>query len=264
MKPGDYVLPSSESESRRLEKQAMLYGGIDFLTPFLEARPVTVLDVGCGTGVFTRQVAASLPSSNVLGVDMDQERLALARSAGTGVNDRYESGELTHLPVDSDSVDLVFCRFVLIHAPDPTAALGEMVRVCKPGGQIVAYEMMHDGIWFSPPKPAMSELLQVLMGVMRERGMEPSQGLHVAPALIRAGLEQVEVQAVPHHALAHEPLFEVYRRNWIETVSGLDQILGASFDADLIARALEELERTGGDELLLELAVLAHGRKPTA
>ncbi|HEY3352048.1 MAG TPA: class I SAM-dependent methyltransferase [Polyangia bacterium] len=261
MSARDYVLPSSASEAARLEQQAALYGGTDFLRPFLAVRPREVLEVGCGTGCFCRHVGAQLPGRQVTGLDLDAGRIAYARARSATPNVRFEEGDLLHLPFDADRFDLVFCRFVLVHLADPTAALREMARVARPGGVVLAYDMVHDGIWFSPPKPAFARLLRAALDVMRERGMEPSQGLHLAPGMIRAGLAEVGVEVIPHHALAAEPRFEAYRRNWLDTVTGLAEILGAHFDAGLVEEARAELEQRGADELLVELTVLAHGRK---
>jgi SAM-dependent methyltransferase len=255
----DYVLPSSESESARLERQGRLYGGTDFLEPFLAEAPGRVLEVGCGTGFFTRHVGERLPQSEVVGIDMDEGRLAFARKRSQFANLSFAWGDLADLPFDDDSFDLVYCRFVLIHAPDPAAALAEMARVARPGGRVVAYEMVHDGIWFSPEKPAFSRVLAEAMRVMRERGMEPSQGLHLGPAMVRAGLAEVQVEVVPHSCLAGTSTFEGYRRNWIETVSGLEGILGEAFDRSLLERAVEELSDPSPDQFLVELTVLASG-----
>jgi ubiquinone/menaquinone biosynthesis C-methylase UbiE len=263
MTSSDYVLPCSESESERLERQARLYGGTGFLEPFLAARPGAVLEVGCGTGVFTRHVGAQLPDSRVVGLDMDEGRLAFARARNVAPNVRYQAADLLHLPFEDGRFDLVFCRFVLVHVPDPTQALREMARVTRPGGVVVAYDMVHDGIWFSPPKPAFAQLLRAALDWMREHGMEPSQGLHLASGMIRAGLADVHAQVIPHSALAVEPRFEQYRRNWVETMTGLSEILGTRFDPALVEAARAELDRQGADEFLLEVTVLAHGRKPS-
>jgi len=80
-------------------------------------------------------------------------------------------------------------------------------------------------------------------------------------AMIRAGLADVRVRVVTHHALASEPLFDTYRLNWLDTVSGLHEILGARFDAGLVDAARRELERRGADDFRLELTVLASGTK---
>jgi SAM-dependent methyltransferase len=257
-----YILPSSDAESERLERQAVLYGGLDFLRPFLADSPREVLDVGCGAGHFTRRVAAELQGGRVTGLDADAGRLSFARARNEAPNADFAEGDLHRLPFVDGAFDLVFCRFVLVHVTDPTLALREMVRVARPGGSVVAYDMVHDGIWFSPEKPAFAQLLRTALGIMRERGMEPSQGLHLGPGMIRAGLDRVQVQVIPHHALAPDPLLETYRRNWLDTVTGLSEILGANFEASLVQRARAELEHRTVDEFLLELTVLAHGTKP--
>lgn len=65
--PDDYMLPSTEDESLRLQLQgARLYGGTSFLDGALARGPRKVLDVGCGTGYFARHVAACLPNAFVV------------------------------------------------------------------------------------------------------------------------------------------------------------------------------------------------------
>jgi ubiquinone/menaquinone biosynthesis C-methylase UbiE len=261
--PGQgYVLPSSASESDRLERQAALYGGVEILEPFLADGPLRILDVGCGTGFFTRHVATRLPGSRVTGVDMDASRLAFASARCASPNATFERGDMLRLPFADGTFDLAYGRFVLCHLVDPMLALREMARVVRAGGRVVAYDMVHDGIWFSPVKPAFSRLLGEALRMMRERGMEPSQGLHLASTMIRAGLSDVTVQVIPHHALGGDPMFETYRRNWIETVAGLSEILGSRFDHGLVASALADLEPKGPEQLVVEVTVLASGRKP--
>jgi SAM-dependent methyltransferase len=256
-----YVLPASAGESVRLERQARLYGGTSFLNPFLLESPRRVLEIGCGTGFFARHVARQLPGARVIGVDANSERLRFARELAGPDAVAFERAELTALPLADESVDLAFGRFVLVHATDPSAAIDELRRVVRPGGRIATFEMVHDGIWFSPPKPAFSRLLDAVLAVLRERGMEPDQGLHTGPALVRAGLEDVRVEALPHQALAGEPLFAEYRDNWLATIDGLGEILGRRFAREQIDAALEELRDPRPDQLLIELTVLAHGRR---
>lgn len=259
--PGSYVLPSSEGESDRLEAQAALYGGTAFLDPFLSEQPTAVLEVGCGTGFFVRYTAERLPGSRVVGLDMETERLAYAREKASQPELEFIEGDLLDLPFDEATFELVYSRFVMVHASDPTGALTEITRVTRPGGRVVAYDMVHDGIWFSPPRPALEELLAITMGVMRERGMEPSQGLHLAPALIRAGLVDVTAEAITHGGIAGQAQFEAHRANWIQTVAGLSETIGHSFEAALVERALEELGDQRPDQFLVELTVLASGLK---
>ncbi|MBW2529984.1 MAG: methyltransferase domain-containing protein, partial [Deltaproteobacteria bacterium] len=170
-----YILPSSDAESRRLEEQATLYGGTDFLDPFLAAEPAAVLDAGCGTGFFTRHAAGRLPESRVVGLDQDEGRLALARRLGGLTNLEFQQGDLGALPFGDGEFDLVFSRFVTVHATDPDGDLAEQLRVTRAGGTVVAYDMVHSGVWFSPHRPAFAAVLAEATRVMRERGMEPDQ-----------------------------------------------------------------------------------------
>jgi SAM-dependent methyltransferase len=256
-----YPLPSTCSESRRLEQQSSLYGGVAFLEPFLAQQPRRVLDLGCGTGHFAARVAAELGSSAVIGVDIDLGRLAASASVGRpplgSSRPRAQQADICALPFADGSFDLAYARFVLLFQPDPLAALREVLRVLRPGGQLVVYDMVHDGVWFSPPSPAFSEALKWIVSALRERGLEPNQGLHLAGALRRAGFAAVEVRPMPQLVQRGDPSFEAHLDNWRQTLISVGQQLKA-IDAELVAEALAELD-SGAPELLLETALLAWG-----
>lgn len=257
-----YVLPSTESESMRLHIQgARLYGGVKFLKPFLEEKPKKILDVGCGTGFFSKFAADTLPNSEVIGVDSNDQRLNYARERNSNPNLKFTNGSLPRIPFEDDTFDLAFCRFVLAHAANPANSLCEMTRVVKPGGRLVAYEAVHDGIWFSPKKPAVSKILDKLILVMQQRGMEPSPGLYLATGMVQAGLKNIEAKAIPHSCRPSDPIFEDCRKNWIDTISGLNEILGDEFKKSDVKKAMEELREDRPDTFILEITVLAQGMK---
>lgn len=258
-----YVFPSTEAEAQRLELQgSRLYGGASFLEPFLARNPRAVLDVGCGSGYFTRHVADALPSATVTGLDIDEPRLASARSRAGDRTIHFELGDMASMPFPGDSFDLVFSRFALVHAQDPAAAVREMARVLKPGGTLVAYDMVHEGIWFVPDRPAFAEALRGVVRVLRERGAEPNQGLLLATWMQHVGLSEISVRVIAHHALATDELFDAHRDNWTATLRHLGESLGSLLDAETLKAALAELERVAGDELLVETTVLASAQKP--
>lgn len=89
-----------------------------------------VLDVGCGTGEFTRVVAAET-DGRVVGIDRDPSLLA-------DVDCRVVRGDALHLPFSEDSFDLVVCQALLVNLPDPTAAVREFARVSR--GTVAAVE----------------------------------------------------------------------------------------------------------------------------
>ena len=256
-----YVYPSTDAEAQRLELQgSKLYGGMSFLEPFLAQSPREVLDVGCGSGVFARHVARALPSADVIGLDIDEARIDYARAHSDEKNVRFELGDMASLPLASDSFDLVFSRFALVHNQDPTAAMREMARVLKPEGVLVAYDMVHEGIWFVPDRPAFAEALRGIVRVLRERGAEPNQGLFLGPWMKRAGLD-VSVRVIAHHAAADDELYHAHRDNWIATLMHMGEGLDPLLDPETLHSAIGEIERVSGDELFVETTVLAWGKK---
>jgi ubiquinone/menaquinone biosynthesis C-methylase UbiE len=103
------------------------------------------LDVGCGVGHWGQLLANVVPSSaRAQGVDREPLWVAKAagRAAARGLSDRfnYQVALAENLPFADGSFDLVTCQTVLIHLPDPGAAIDEMVRVTRPGGIILAAE----------------------------------------------------------------------------------------------------------------------------
>ena len=106
-----------------------------------------VLDVGCGDGRHAFRLATHF-GARVLGIDPVQRHLDLARSARRDQPEEvagrvaFERGYATSLPVHDASVDLVWCRDVLVHVPDLAAAHEEFARVLRPGGFVVAHQLV--------------------------------------------------------------------------------------------------------------------------
>ena len=98
-----------------------------------------VADLGCATGTFAARVARAGPI--VTAVDVSEENLAqLPRLHGDLVRHSRllpVHADLTSLPFDADTFDLVFCLEVLEHVGDDRAAVREIARVLKPGGRFV-------------------------------------------------------------------------------------------------------------------------------
>lgn len=90
-----------------------------------------VLEAGCGTGLLLREAATFARSA--VGVDLSGGMLRAARARGL----RVVQGSLTHLPVPSASVDLVYSMKVLPHVPPIREAVAELARVVRPGGHLL-------------------------------------------------------------------------------------------------------------------------------
>ncbi len=103
-----------------------------------------VLDVGCGTGELTRQLARRFPTATVVGVDFTAAMLREAHRRGSGSGpgpSGYGRGTAMHLPFADGTFDLVTNAFLVRNLVDLPAAFAEMRRVLRPGGALLALEI---------------------------------------------------------------------------------------------------------------------------
>lgn len=128
-----------------------------------------VLDVGTGPGT----VAAAVHGSGraVVGMDQDRSMTALAARRHRGVP--FAAAALPRLPLADQAVGAITANFVVNHTPDPRAALQELCRVVRRGGQLVAT------IWTSQVVP----LSQLWSEVMLQASVSPPPGARLPPEL---------------------------------------------------------------------------------
>ena len=156
-----------------------------------------VLDVGCGPGTITLDIAARVAPGRVLGLDASPEAIAAAAesAAEIGLEVSLAVGDVYALDHVDDSFDVVHAHQVLQHLSDPVAALREMRRVCRPDGVVGARDGIYRAMaWF----PAVAELdrwLEVYCGVAEANGGEPDAGSHLRSWALEAGFGEVMTSA---------------------------------------------------------------------
>jgi ubiquinone biosynthesis O-methyltransferase len=98
-----------------------------------------VVDLGCGGGLVTEEIAKrSPPSTTVVGFDMSSNSIGVATDHGKGINNlSYHVGSIYNIPLTNDSVDTVIVSDVFEHLDDLPRALREVHRILKPGGTLV-------------------------------------------------------------------------------------------------------------------------------
>jgi SAM-dependent methyltransferase len=102
----------------------------------LASTPVSrVLEIACGTGVVTRQMASAfLGSVAIVATDLNQAMLDAAASLGTPASVEWRRADAQKLPFDAGTFDAVVCQFGVMFFPDKPAAFAEARRVLKSGG----------------------------------------------------------------------------------------------------------------------------------
>jgi len=149
--------------------------------------PLDVADIGCGEGYLTLEAARW--ARTVFGIDRSDEVLDRARSLAARrrvANVQWKKGDLARLPLRDASVDVSLLSQALHHAVDPEEAVGEAVRVLRPGGRLVVLDLReHDQKW-----------VRTRFGDRRLGFADDELG----QLLTGAGLQHVRVQVGARHA----------------------------------------------------------------
>lgn len=152
-----------------------------FLLPHLKPH-FTILDVGCGPGTITADLAELVPQGKVTGVDRAEVVLEDARAhiKGRGIsNCVFEAVDANGLPYADASFDVVFCHQVLQHVNDPVGILKEMLRVAKPGGIVAAREADYKSFAWYPEPAGLDRWLSWYRQTAKACGGEPDAGRYV-------------------------------------------------------------------------------------
>jgi trans-aconitate 2-methyltransferase len=240
---GGYAFGDGPAAARRLDLLAELFEPAS--RRFLERvagldrpagrPPGLALDLGCGTGRTTRLVADVLKPDRTLGLDQSEFFVALAAgSAGPeapGVG--FAVHDVTRVPFPCPPADVVYCRLLLSHLPDPGAVLAAWATQLAPGGLLLADEVerIHTDL------PALRGYLKVVGALLASRGHTLEVGQVLArlpdpPGLVRRDDRIGQLALPPARAAAMFALnLAVWRgeavRAGAATSDELDRLAGA-------------------------------------
>jgi SAM-dependent methyltransferase len=189
--------------------------------------PFRVLDAGCGTGEISSRLAEMFPQASVLGVDILEQPLELARRRHGRLAPRlsFEQQSIFALPAPDATYDLSVCRHVIQSVPHAERVLSELRRVTKPGGwlHVIAedYGMLHfptgdalvDRFWREAPARFGASL-----------GIDNFVGRHAWSHFPGLGLTNITIDyvivdtlRVPREIFA--AIFEAWRDGYVEAIS---------------------------------------------
>jgi ubiquinone/menaquinone biosynthesis C-methylase UbiE len=158
----------------------------------------TVLDVGCGPGTITADLAGRVPAGTVTAVEITADALQLARAeiAARGLtNVRFAVADVHALDFPDDTFDVVHAHQVLQHVADPVLALKEMRRVCKPGGVVAVRDSDYGGFRWFPESPALDAWRTAYQTLAASNGGHPDAGRRLRSWALAAGFPSGSVTA---------------------------------------------------------------------
>jgi SAM-dependent methyltransferase len=199
-KTTDYILGVGDAGAKRLHLLHQVYGpGSERLLSDLGLGPgLRVADVGCGVGTVSLWMAQQVGLSGaVVCVDNSAQQLALVRlnaeENGYG-NMTFLEASADHVDLPDESLDLVYCRFLLDHLENPFAALAEMRRLLKPQGTLVSETIDLMGMATDPPDPAYSKEVDYMRELSAVRGIDAGSGMKIHRLFRQVGFQRIEVR----------------------------------------------------------------------
>ena len=191
-----------------------------------------ILDAGCGTGEISSRLAELFPRARVLGVDIVDHHLDLARARYASLAPRltFEHQSIFELPDADRTLDLTVCRHVLHSIPHADRVIAELARVTRHGGYLHLipedYGMLHfqrapldpTDFWYHVPKH-FSKGTNTDLFIGRD-----TFGILAALNLTEIAVDYVVVDTirVPRHTFA--AIFEAWRDGYAESIGELTPI----------------------------------------
>ncbi len=149
-----------------------------YLLPFLEPG-ASLLDVGCGPGSLTIDLAERVAPGRVLGIDLSAEAIEEASAAGeaaTRSNASFVIGDFRSAPLEPASFDIVHAHQVLQHLRQPVDALERMGHLVRPGGIVAARDSDYSAMVWAPSSPMIDRWREIYLEVTRRNKAEATAG----------------------------------------------------------------------------------------
>ena len=203
----------------------------------LEVCPVAagdqVLDVGCGLGQEVRRLAKRVGrQGRVVGIDANPVIITEARrrAADLALPISFKVGDVRHIAFPDSAFDLCRAERVLRYVDSPEAALGEMMRLTRPGGSVLVFDFDSDLTVVDAPDSA---LARRIAGLLDAAVPHPWMGRQLFGLFRRAGLRDVRVvsNAICFSGSAGFSTYQQFNRGTIDRAMQAGQIAAGEVTA---------------------------------
>jgi SAM-dependent methyltransferase len=224
-----------------------------------------VLDVGCGPGTILRAATSTSRRAQGVGIDLGPVRIRQAQDKHSDKRSvEFVRGDVQELQFGSGTFDVVYSRMLLQYVPDKEKAVGEMVRVCKPGGTVLMQDLDGQLVWHYPEDALMQQTVSRVLSSLQQSGFDPYVGRKLFWLGRNAGLDNVRVKVEPYHLIAgaiDSTQFKQWELKLEIAKPRMQDALGSGYEADEeVRRFLSYLRRP--DTLTYSNVFTVAGDKP--
>lgn len=236
----NYILPG-KSDHDRLRVISEIHDGStrELLRLAGLARGHRFIEFGCGMGYVTRWAAQE--GALATGIDVNEEQIqasqALAVAEGL-TNADFRTGNIYAPNIEPGTVDVVYCRWLMVHLNRPVDAVRAILKILKPSGVMVCEEAGVSAIYTEPRSEAYEQMRDIALNAGLARGVDYDGGRRAHLWAKEAGFELVHAAADHPHYLngphkgfwnwtlrnASQRLVEegtLPRQRWEELVAGM-------------------------------------------
>ncbi|KAF2501191.1 S-adenosyl-L-methionine-dependent methyltransferase [Lophium mytilinum] len=157
-----------------------------------------ILDVGCGPGTITCDLAQRVPQGSVIGVDMSVDVLKGAEKLATEQNLKnlsFTTGNIYSLDYPDASFDIVHVHQVLQHIDDPVRGMRELRRVTKPGGLVACRDVDYAATLWYPETLGLKKWCELYQTVAKSTGGDPNIGRRLHAVAREAGFQRDQIDS---------------------------------------------------------------------